>query len=291
MTDTVPMLLGEPTELEALLLKSAEDDEPAAEALEKVGAALGVGAATLAAASAGSALAGQAAAAGHAVALSKPLTFLSLAKWLAVGIGAGIATGGVAQVASRAVEPAPTAIVTAAPVAAPPRTVAPLPPAPRAEAANPAPEPAPEGSAVPPASTGTFAPLPAATASAAAVPTAAPAHTGSAAFDAPAANAVGASVSALDNVSTLGDETKALDGARAALAAGRAAQALTGLDAYRAKWPAGALRAEAALLRVDALLRLGNRAAAEREANALISAAPSSRYATRARALLAAKRE
>lgn len=290
MTDTVPMLLGEPTELEALLLQSAEDDEPAAEALEKVGAALGVGAAALAAASAGSALAGQAAAAGHAVALSKPLTFLSLAKWLAVGIGAGIATGGVAQVASRAVEPTPAATVTAAPVLAPPSTVTPLAPAPRAEATIPAPELAPESSAVPPASTATFAPLPAATAAAAAVPTAAPAQTGSATFDAPAANAVGAPVSTLDK-STLGDETKALDGARAALAEGRAAQALTGLDAYGAKWPAGALRAEAALLRVDALLRLGNRAAAEREANALISAAPSSRYATRARTLLAAKRE
>ncbi|HEX5099541.1 MAG TPA: hypothetical protein VFV94_08585 [Polyangiaceae bacterium] len=289
MTDIVPMLLGEPTELETLLLESANDDEPGAEALEKVSAALGVGAAALAAASAGSALAGQAAAAGNVVALAKPLTVVSLAKWLAVGIGAGIATGGVAQVASRAVEPTPSAIVTAAPVAAPRNTAAAHAPARRVEVANPADpaaEPAPEIAAAPPSSTGTFAPLPAAPAVADAPPTAAPVHTGSAAFEAPAANTVGAAAA-----STLSDETKALDGARAALTRGRAAEALAGLDAYRAKWPAGALRAEAALLRVDALLRLGNRPAAEREANALISAAPSSRYATRARTLLAAKRE
>ena len=289
MTDIVPMLLGEPTELETLLLESADDDEPGAEALEKVSAALGVGAAALAAASAGSVLAGQAAAAGNAVALTKPLTVVSLAKWLAVGIGAGIATGGVAQVASRAVEPTPAAIVTAAPVAAPPSTAAVHAPARHAELANPAdpaPEPAPESAPPPPSNTATFAPLPAAPGAADATPTAAPVHTGTAAFDAPAANTVGATAA-----STLGDETKALDGARALLAQGRAADALAGLEAYRAKWPAGALRAEAALLRVDALLRLGNRPAAEREANALISAAPSSRYATRARTLLAAKHE
>jgi hypothetical protein len=286
MTDIVPMLFGESTELETLLLESAEDDEPAAEALEKVGVALGVGAAALAAASAGSALAGQAAAAGNVVALSKPLTYISLAKWLAVGIGAGMATGGVAQVASRATEPAPPSFVTTAHVVAPLPAVAQLAPARRVEAANPPPEPAAENTAAPPANTATFAPLPAATSAPVPLPIAAPAHTGSAAFDTPVANTVGTRAA-----STLGDETKALDGARAALARGNAAQALAGLDAYRAKWPAGALGAEAALLRVDALLRLGNRPAAEREANALISAAPGSRYATRARALLAAKRE
>jgi hypothetical protein len=64
-------------------------------------------------------------------------------------------------------------------------------------------------------------------------------------------------------------------------------EALAALDAYRADWPKGALRAEAALLRVDALLRARNRPAAEREANALIAATPGSRYATRARELLA----
>lgn len=288
MTDIVPMLLGEPTELEALLLQSANDDEPGAEALEKVSASLGVGAAALAAASAGSALAGQAAAAGNAVALAKPLTVISLAKWLAVGIGAGIATGGVAQMASRAVEPTPPAIITAAPIAAPPSTAVAHAPARRVEVADPAeraPEPAPEIAAAPPSGTATFAPLPAAPIAATATPTAAPVHTGSAAFEAPAANTVDAAAS------TLSDETRALDGARAALTRGRAAEALAGLDAYRAKWPAGALRAEAALLRVEALLRLGNRPAAEREANALISAAPSSRYATRARTLLGAKHE
>jgi outer membrane protein assembly factor BamD (BamD/ComL family) len=86
--------------------------------------------------------------------------------------------------------------------------------------------------------------------------------------------------------SSLGDETKALDRVREHLAAGRPAQALGEIERYRARWPRGALAAEAALLRVDALLRSGNRSAAEAEANGLIARAPQSRYATRARALL-----
>jgi hypothetical protein len=285
MTDIVPMLLGAPTELEATLLQAANDDEPGHEALERVGAALGISAAALAAASAGSVLAGQAAVAGHAVALSKPLTLASLAKWLAVGIGAGMATGGVAQVASRALEPEPPAFVAPPSVAAPPiQAAARLAPPAAPEVATATVEPAPEISAAPPASTATFPPLPAAAAATDPVPTAAPVHTGSASFDAPEAKP-----GTLSPASTLGEETQALDGARHALAAGQAREALGALDAYRAKWPKGALRAEAALLRVDALLRSGNRPAAEREAHALISAAPASRYATRARALLGSK--
>jgi hypothetical protein len=285
MTDIVPMLLSEPTELEARLLQAADDDEPGAEALERVGAALGISAAALAAASASSVLAAQAAVAGHAVALSKPLTLVSLAKWLAVGIGVGMATGGVAQIASRAVESEPPVVAPAA-VVAPARNVAPLSAQPRSDLPYPAPEPAPEVSATPPASTATFPPLPAAAAVPEPALTAAPVHTGSASFDAPEAKPGTESPA-----STLGDETKALDRARQALAAGDARDALGALDTYRAKWPKGALRAEASLLRVDALLRSGNRPAAEREANALISAAPASRYATRARALLGAKPE
>jgi len=286
MTDIVPLLLGDPTELEATLLQAADDDEPGDEALERVGAALGVSAAALAAVSAGSVLAGHAAAAGNVVALSKPLTLASLAKWLVVGIGAGMATGGVAQIASRAVEPDPPPFVAAPPVAAPVRAGARLAPQALSETANPTPEPAPELSAAPPTNTATFPPLPAAAVATEPAPATAPVHTGSASFDAPEAKPGTESPA-----STLGEETRALDGARQALAAGDARVALGALDTYRATWPKGALRAEAALLRVDALLRLGNRPAAEREANALTSAAPASRYATRARALLAAKPE
>lgn len=279
MTDLVPMLVGDPTELEALLLQSADDDEPAVDALERVSAALGVSAGALGAVATGSALGAPAAIAGKAVALSKPLTFASLAKWLAVGIGAGMATGGVAQVASRAFEPAPHAVVAPRTVVAEPRAKTALAAARVIETAAPAAEPTPPISASP-ASTATFPALPAATATAEPAPTAAPAHTGSASFDAPESSP------STESSSTLSDETKTLDGARHALATGNAGAALGMLEHYRAKWPRGALRAEAALLRVDALLRLGNRPAAEREANALIHAAPTSRYATRAKALL-----
>jgi outer membrane protein assembly factor BamD (BamD/ComL family) len=75
------------------------------------------------------------------------------------------------------------------------------------------------------------------------------------------------------------------------LTAGRTTQALSEIQRYRAQWPRGALAAEAAILRVDALLRSGNRAEADREAEALIKRAPESRYATRARALLGYKPE
>ena len=280
MTDLVPMLLSDPTELEATLLHSADDDEPGADSLGRVGAALGLSAGAIATVSAGSALAAPAAVAGKAVALSKPLTFASLAKWLAVGIGAGMATGGAAQVASRALEPSPPAVVAPPPVVTNARPVT-THAAPRvAEPAPPALEPAPPSTTTATANTATFSTLPAASATEPA-PTAAPAHTGSASFDAAATNPGTGSPP-----STLGDETRMLDGARHSLATDNAGAALAALDAYRTKWPRGALRAEAALLRVDALLRLGNRPAAEREANALINAAPTSRYATRARALL-----
>jgi hypothetical protein len=81
-------------------------------------------------------------------------------------------------------------------------------------------------------------------------------------------------------------EVAQLDQARAALAAGQPVQALRELDAYRVQTPRGTLAAESIVLRVQALLALGQRAAAEREASPLLMAAPQSRHAERLRQLL-----
>jgi hypothetical protein len=291
MNDLSPLLSGTPDELEALLLRSADDDEPSGDALEQAGLALGLGASALAAMSASSALTSQAALAtsGAALtnaALAKPLTLLSLAKWLGVGLAAGLVTSGVAHVATRA-PAAPPAMTFEAPMAAPaegPRVARATATAPVPLVAKAAEDPPPAApalaAAVPPAPAVTVetapgpAPIP---------PADAPPRPSSASF-APLEEAP-ASVQASPG-STLGEETRALDRVREHLAAGRPGQALVEIDRYRAQWTRGALAAEAALLRVDALLRAGNRHAAELEANALIARAPQSRYATRARSLL-----
>lgn len=77
-----------------------------------------------------------------------------------------------------------------------------------------------------------------------------------------------------------------LERARTAVAAGQPLVALQALDAYRSHARSGTLRTESVLLRVRALLALGQRSAAEREAMPLIKAAPQSRPAARLRELI-----
>ncbi|HEY3500269.1 MAG TPA: hypothetical protein VGK73_36510, partial [Polyangiaceae bacterium] len=86
--------------------------------------------------------------------------------------------------------------------------------------------------------------------------------------------------------SSLRDETQALDRVRHSLEARRAAEALSELNRFRERWPRAALRAEALVLRVEALLLIGERKSAEREAETLIRVAPHSRHAARVRELL-----
>jgi hypothetical protein len=82
-------------------------------------------------------------------------------------------------------------------------------------------------------------------------------------------------------------EIAALDEARTALRQGRAQDALAALDRYGAEFGRnGGLRVEATVLRIDALLRSGNRARATELANAFLARNPKSPYAARVRALL-----
>ncbi len=81
-------------------------------------------------------------------------------------------------------------------------------------------------------------------------------------------------------------EVAQLDHARAALVAGQPAIALREIDAYRVQNPRGMLVAESVVLRVRALLDMGFRSIAEREAEPLLRSAPQSRHAERLRQIL-----
>lgn len=84
----------------------------------------------------------------------------------------------------------------------------------------------------------------------------------------------------------LGAEIKALDGARAAMNAGAPESALRELDAYDRAFPQGALKQEASLLRIDALMRAGRTAEARSLGHALLAEHPSTPHRKRILTLL-----
>jgi hypothetical protein len=86
---------------------------------------------------------------------------------------------------------------------------------------------------------------------------------------------------------TLTGEVTLLDRARAALHEGAPARALGELDAYDAAFPAGTLRQEAAVLRIEVLVRRGDERAARISADAFALAHPRSGYLQKIRELLA----
>jgi hypothetical protein len=86
------------------------------------------------------------------------------------------------------------------------------------------------------------------------------------------------------SASPLAAELSALDTARAALAAGNPTAALSGLDAYAHNFPHGKLSLEAEVLRIDALAKSGQVAAAQKRAQAFMKRHPDSMLASRVRA-------
>lgn len=82
----------------------------------------------------------------------------------------------------------------------------------------------------------------------------------------------------------LSAELAALDSARSALAGGDASGALGDLDAYARNFPHGKLGLEAEVLRIDALAKSGQTAAAQKRAQAFIKRHPDSVLASRVRA-------
>jgi hypothetical protein len=86
--------------------------------------------------------------------------------------------------------------------------------------------------------------------------------------------------------SSLSRELSLVDSARQALLRGDPKLTLSRLDAYRTQFPKGALRSEAAMLRVEALVAVGDRAGAKRVGQQLLRGAPNSPYSQRIRSLL-----
>jgi hypothetical protein len=86
--------------------------------------------------------------------------------------------------------------------------------------------------------------------------------------------------------SALGEQVLELDRARRALAGGDPDGALKKIDAYESRFPRGALRDEAEVLRVEALLAAGDRVAAGRASDRFLAAHPDSPHAARVRALM-----
>ncbi|HEY2514306.1 MAG TPA: outer membrane protein assembly factor BamD [Polyangiaceae bacterium] len=92
---------------------------------------------------------------------------------------------------------------------------------------------------------------------------------------------------AAPSASALAEQVATLDRARAALASGEAPAALREIAACEARYPRGALFEEAEVLRIEALLAEGDRAAAARAGARFLTAHPSSPHAPHVRALLA----
>jgi hypothetical protein len=114
-------------------------------------------------------------------------------------------------------------------------------------------------------------------------PSTAPPVASSGALGAPARPTATVSASPRDG---LANELRALDEASAALRAGHTHQCLALLNAYDRAFPAGAMKIEASVLRVEALVREGRTAEAERLGDALLGRADTKPYRARILGLL-----
>ncbi|HEY5956232.1 MAG TPA: hypothetical protein VIV60_06760 [Polyangiaceae bacterium] len=88
------------------------------------------------------------------------------------------------------------------------------------------------------------------------------------------------------SASALTSETSQLAKVRAALHEGDAARGLAGLESYEREFEAGVLRPEAAMLRIEALMRVGKLTLAREHANRFLSRYPTSPHVGRVRQLV-----
>jgi hypothetical protein len=86
--------------------------------------------------------------------------------------------------------------------------------------------------------------------------------------------------------SALPAELALLEQARSAVAGGDPARSLSVLDRYAERFPQGSMMPEAMMIRIEALLKAGDRSAATRSAAAFLASDPGSPYAARVRSLL-----
>jgi outer membrane lipoprotein YfiO len=261
----------EGSEVERLLLGSAEGDAPLPAARVKVLAALGV--AGTAAGAAGTAHAASAVVVGSAGGKAVgSATTITLAKWVLAGAVAGAATTGGLVVATT---PGVFGGRTDAPIEAQAHAVSPSRSTPPVKGA---------------AERLTAPPVPADTAASshAATEASAPRARASVNDEPPASLAPAPQGTAFPvaNADTVAEEVAALDRARGALASGDARGALARLDAYANRYPTGTLAPEAAVLRVRALVHLGRTRDARAAVDAFVRAHPGSPQASRLRALV-----
>jgi hypothetical protein len=265
MTDPKP--LGEPggdeaTEFERTLLRSWKHESPPASARARALAIAGLAAGTSAAPPA------------HPVPAPKAAAgkLLAVVKWsLGAVISVGILGAGAALLRPSA---PPFAALPSAPTSAVAPSEPPVAPAPTRLLIMPATnEPPPLQTSAP-------------TSTAAAVvagPPRRPPRSMSAASGLPPAPT--ASVAPSD---ALGEQVARIDHARDTLGAGDAATCLSELDAFDQKFPRSVMSEEATVLRIEALLRIGNRARATDLAERFLTSRPTSPHASGVRALLGA---
>lgn len=255
------------TPFERDLLESYAAEQPSAAARAR---ALGI--ATVAAGTV--ATIGAAGAAGAAAPKAAGLAGLAIVKWVLVGVAvAGSATAAVVAVRSDH-DRAPLA-VTASP-AAPPAAVT-------AARATPAPTPAPPEPVVEPLP---ISPADLEAAPAVAAPVTPSAHVVSAPVVTVAAVAPAPPVTAAPSGGSLPAEIAALDRARRSLESGDPAQALAQADAYEARYPSGTFSEEAEVVRIEALVKRGDRTRAASVGQRFLAAHPASPHAPRIRAIL-----
>jgi hypothetical protein len=238
-------------DFERSLLGAWQDEKPSPRARAELLALAGLTATAATAATTGTV--GAATAAGGSIApKAAGLGGVALAKWLAVAVAVLLAA--TAAVVATRHDTAPVLV-------APRSTEAP----PLATAALPVDAPAPPLAGAPLAPTVPVAPT---------APVAAPRAAVPKPHDPPAPT------------STLADQVSAMDRARAALEEGDAARALRLVDEYEAHFRGGAFQQEADVLRVEALVRRGDRAGAQRAGARFLAAHPQSPHASHVRALL-----
>jgi hypothetical protein len=85
---------------------------------------------------------------------------------------------------------------------------------------------------------------------------------------------------------TLSQELVEIEAARSALRRGDASGALSRLQSYRREFPKGRLRAEATMLRIEALAASGDKAGATKLGKAVLARSPNGPYSRRIRSLI-----
>lgn len=256
------------TPFERDLLESYAAEQPSAAARAR---ALGI--ATVAAGTVAT-IGATAGAAGAAAPKAAGLAGLAIVKWVLVGVAvAGSATAAVVAVRSDH-DRAPLA-VTASP-AAPPT-------APTAPRATPAPTTATPATPEPVVEPLAISPADLEAAPAVAAPVGPSGHVASATV---AAVAPAPPVTAAPSGGSLPAEIAALDRARRSLESGDPAQALAQVDAYEARYPNGTFSEEAEVLRIEALVKRGDRTRAASVGQRFLAAHPASPHAPRIRAIL-----